>query len=99
MIIEKLLLAEDKKAFVESLDDTNKKVLLDEIDTKTKEAESEYIKQEAIKTKLEEDEKNLMEKLNTMGIVSYEALDTEINKLETELNEELIKYANAIQGE
>lgn len=99
MIIENLIAAEDKNKFVEELSDNDKKTLLSEIDAKTKEAESAYMKQELIKTQLEQEEKNLMEQLNSMGIASYEDLDLEIDKLEKNLNDELVKYANAIQGE
>lgn len=99
MILEQLIASEDKSKYIESLSDINKKTLLSEIDTKTKEAEAAYMKQEVIKNQLEQDEKNLMEQLNSMGIASYEALDIEINKLEDSLNKELVKYVNAIQGE
>ncbi len=99
MLLENLIAAEDKNKYVEGLSDTDKKTLLTEIDTKTKEAESAYMKQEVIKNQLEQDEKNIMEQLNSMGIASYNDLDIEINKLEKSLNDELIKYANAIQGE
>ena len=99
MILEKLTNAEDKNKFVEKLSDEDKKTLLAEIDTNTKEAESAYMKQEILKDQLEKDEKNLMEQLNTMGIASYEDLEIEINKLEKSLNSELVKYANVIQGE
>lgn len=99
MILEKLTNAEDKNKFVEELSDEDKKTLLAEIDTNTKEAESAYMKQEILKDQLEKDEKSLMEQLNTMGIASYEDLEIEINKLEKSLNSELIKYANVIQGE
>ena len=57
------------------------------------------MKQELIKTQLEQEEKDLMKQLNSMGIASYEDLDLEIDKLEKNLNDELVKYANAIQGE
>ena len=52
-----------------------------------------------MKSKLEEDEANQMKKLNTMGIASYEDLDTEINKLESELDKEILKYMEALKGE
>ena len=99
MFLENLIAAENKEEYINSLSDNDKKTLLAEIDTKTKEAESEYMKKEVLKNQLEQDEKNLMEQLNSMGIASYEDLDIEINKLEKSLNEELVKYANAIQGE
>jgi len=99
MLLENLVNAEDKSKYIDSLSDVDKKTLLAEIDAKTKEAETEYMKQEVIKNQLEQDEKNIMEQLNSMGIASYEDLDIEINKLEKSLNEELVKYANAIQGE
>ncbi len=99
MILENFVNAEDKNKYIEELSDNDKKTLLSEIDTKTKEAESAYMKQEVIKNQLEQDEKSLMEQLNSMGIASYNDLDIEINKLEKSLNEELVKYANAIQGE
>ena len=99
MFLEKLITSEDKDKYIDSLSDNDKKTLLTEIDAKTKEAESAYMKQEVIKSQLEQDEKNIMEQLNSMGIASYEALDIEINKLEKSLNDELVKYANAIQGE
>lgn len=99
MFLEKLIISENKNKFVEELSDNDKKTLLTEIDTKTKETESAYMKQELIKTQLEQEEKNLMEQLNSMGIASYEDLDKEIDKLEKNLNDELVKYANAIQGE
>ncbi len=99
MILENFVNAEDKNKYIEELSDNDKKTLLSEIDTKTKEAESAYMKQEVIKNQLEQDEKSLMEQLNSMGIASYNDLDIEINKLEKSLNEELVKYANVIQGE
>ena len=66
---------------------------IDEIEQKKQEAENEQIRLETMKTKLDEDEANQMEKLKSMGIHSYEDLDIEINKLETEINSEIVKYA------
>ena len=63
------------------------------------EAENEQIRLETMKAKLDEDEANQMEKLKSMGINSYEDLDIEINKLETEINSEIVKYAELLKGE
>ena len=63
------------------------------------EAENEQIRLETMKAKLDEDEANQMEKLKSMGINSYEDLDVEINKLETEINSEIVKYAELLKGE
>ena len=57
------------------------------------------MRQEVIKNQLEQEEKDLMEQLSSMNIKSYEDLEKEINKLEKSLDEELVKYANTIQGE
>jgi len=99
MYIEKLINEENKKEFVEGLDDKAKQVLLQEIQEKKKSAEDEYIRLETVKNKLEEDEKTEMKKLAELGISSYEELDTEINKLEDELNQEIIKVAEVLKNE
>ena len=86
MILENLINQVDKKAYVDSLSDADKTTLLTEIEQKKQEAENEQIRLETMKAKLDEDEANQMEKLKSMGINSYEDLDVEINKLETEIN-------------
>lgn len=99
MILENLINQVDKKAYVDSLSDTDKTTLLTEIEQKKQEAENEQIRLETMKAKLDEDEANQMEKLKSMGINSYEDLDIEINKLETEINSEIVKYAELLKGE
>lgn len=99
MILENLINQVDKKAYVDSLSDADKTTLLTEIEQKKQEAENEQIRLETMKAKLDEDEANQMEKLKSMGINSYEDLDIEINKLETEINSEIIKYAELLKGE
>ena len=99
MILESFIQSEDKNKFIEVLSDEDKKKLLSEIDNKTKEIENDQMRQEVIKNQLEQEEKDLMEQLSSMGIKSYEDLEKEINKLEKSLDKELVKYANTIQGE
>ena len=99
MILENLINQVDKKAYVDSLSDADKTTLLTEIEQKKQEAENEQIRLETMKAKLDEDEANQMEKLKSMGINSYEDLDIEINKLETEINSEIVKYAELLKGE
>ena len=99
MILENLINQVDKKACVDSLSDADKTTLLTEIEQKKQEAENEQIRLETMKAKLDEDEANQMEKLKSMGINSYEDLDVEINKLETEINSEIVKYAELLKGE
>ena len=99
MILDNLINQIDKKAYVDSLSDADKTTLLTEIEQKKQEAENEQIRLETMKAKLDEDEANQMEKLKSMGINSYEDLDVEINKLETEINSEIVKYAELLKGE
>ena len=99
MILENLINQVDKKAYVDSLSDADKTTLLAEIEQKKQEAENEQIRLETMKAKLDEDEANQMEKLKSMGINSYEDLDIEINKLEIEINSEIVKYAELLKGE
>lgn len=99
MILDNLINQVDKKAYVDSLSDADKTTLLTEIEQKKQEAENEQIRLETMKAKLDEDEANQMEKLKSMGINSYEDLDVEINKLETEINSEIVKYAELLKGE
>lgn len=99
MYLENLVNVENKKEFIEGLDDKAKQILLQEIQEKKKSAEDEYIRLETMKTKLEEDEKTEMKKLAELGIDSYENLDAEICKLENELNEEIIKVAEVLKNE
>lgn len=99
MILENFMKSEKKYEFIEVLSDEDKKKLLSEIDSKTKELENDQMRQEVIKNQLEQEEKDLMEQLSSMNIKSYEDLEKEINKLEKSLDEELVKYANTIQGE
>ena len=101
MIIENLLAQpkEKMKEYVDNLLDSDKTTLLTEIEEKKKAAEDEFIRLETMKTKLEEDEKIQMDKLKELGINSYEELDTEINKLEDQLNTEIVKYAEALKEE
>ena len=101
MIIENLLAQpkEKMKEYVDNLLDSDKTTLLTEIEEKKKAAEDEFIRLETMKTKLEEDEKIQIDKLKELGINSYEELDTEINKLEDQLNTEIVKYAEALKEE
>jgi hypothetical protein len=99
MYLEELIEKDNKKEYIESLTDSAKQVLLQEIQDKKKSAESEYIRLETMKTKLEEDEKEEMKKLAELGITSYENLDIEINKLENELNEEILKFSEILSKE
>lgn len=101
MIIENLLAQpkEKMKEYVDNLLDSDKTTLLTEIEKKKKAAEDEFIRLETMKTKLEEDEKIQMDKLKELGINSYEELDTEINKLEDQLNTEIVKYVEALKEE
>lgn len=101
MIIENLLAQpkENMKAFLEGLSDSDKTTLLTEIEAKKKAAEDEYIRLETMKNKLEEDEATQMNKLKELGIGSYSELEIEINKLEDSINEELVKYAEALKSE
>lgn len=101
MIIENLLAQpkENMKTYVDNLSSADKTTLLTEIDQKRKEAEDEYIRLETMKSKLEEDEKVQMEQLAQLGINSYQDLDSEINRLETTINEEIVKYAEILKGE
>ena len=99
MILDNLINQVDKKAYVDSLSDADKTTLLTEIEQKKQEAENEQIRLETMKAKLDEDEANQMEKLKSMGINSYEDLDVEINKLEIEINSEIVKYAELLKGE
>ena len=87
------------KGYVDSLSDSDKTTLLTEIEDKKKAAEDEFIRLETMKSKLEEDEKIQMDKLKELGINSYEELDVEINKLEDQLNTEIVKYAEALKEE
>ena len=96
MILDNLINQVDKKAYVDSLSDADKTTLLTEIEQKKQEAENEQIRLETMKAKLDEDEANQMEKLKSMGINSYEYLDVEINKLETEFNSDIVKYSEFI---
>ena len=91
--------SEELKEYIHNLSDSDKTTLLSEIEAKKKSAEDEYIRLETMKTKLEEDENAQMERLKTMGINSYQDLDIEINKIEKELDEEIVKYAEALRGE
>ena len=101
MIIENLLAQpkENMKEYLNSLSDSDKTTLLTEIEAKKKAAEDEYIRLETMKNKLEEDETTQMNKLRELGIGSYNELDIEINKLENSINEEIIKYAEALKSE
>ena len=99
MILEKLLGSSDKKTFVESLSGTDKQTLLQEIKDRKTAAETDSIKLEAMKSKLEEDEKEEMKKLADLGIYSYDNLESEINKLESSLNEEILKCAEVLNND
>ena len=101
MILEKLMAQpkETMKAFLESLSGTDKTVLLNEIEANKKAAEDEFIRLETMKTKLEEDETIQMDKLKELGINSYSELDTEIQRLEDELNAKILEYAEALKAE
>ena len=99
MYLEVLLNKEDKKTYVESLSSTEKQALLQEIKTKKKQAEEDSIRLEAMKSKLEEDEKAEMNKLKEQGISSYEELNSTIDKLESELNEEILNCAKVLSNE
>ena len=101
MIIENLLAQpkENMKEYLNSLSDSDKTTLLNEIEAKKKSAEDEYIRLETMKNKLEEDEATQMNKLKELGISSYSDLETQINKLEDSINEEIIKYAEALKSE
>lgn len=98
-MLDELVKQENKKEFLEKLSDADKATLLSEIEQNKKSAEDEKIRLETMKAKLEEDEASQMEKLKAMGISSYEDLDLEINKLENSINEEIIKYADALKEE
>lgn len=99
MYLEVLLDKEDKKAYVESLTSTEKQSLLQEIKDKKKQAEEDSIRLEAMKSKLEEDEKAEMNKLKELGISSYDELNSTIEKLESELNEEILNCAKVLKSE
>ena len=99
MFLEDLVNQVDKKAYVEKLTDVEKATLLTEMEQNKKAAEDELIRLETMKAKLDEDEAAQMEKLKSMGIASYEDLDIEIEKLENEINSEIVKYAEALKGE
>lgn len=99
MLLEKLLEVEDRKQFVELLSDLDKQKLLQEIKDKKAEAEADSIRLEAMKTKLEEDEKEEMKKLSDLGIFSYEDLDVEINKLDKQLNDEILRCAEVLSND
>jgi len=99
MILEKLLETENRKQFVESLNDSDKQKLLQEIKDKKAEAEADFIRLEAMKTKLEEDEKEEMKKLSDLGIFSYNELDVEINKLDKQLNDEILRCAEVLNND
>lgn len=100
MINDLLLLdKETRKQKIDNMQDTEKQVLINEINEKTKSVEAELIRLETVKTKLEEDETNLMNSLKELGINSYEDLDKEILKLETDINNQLLDYTEALKGE
>lgn len=87
----------DEKVTVLSIEE--KQSLINEINDSIKKSENELIRLETLKTSLEDSEKELMKSLNELGINSYENLDIEINKLEEEINKEIIEYTEAIKGE
>lgn len=87
----------DEKVTALSIED--KQSLINEINNKVKESETELIKLETLKSSLKESETELMKSLNELGINSYENLDIEINKLESEINKEIIEYTEAIKEE
>ena len=101
MILEQLLAQpkENLKATVDALSDADKTTLLTEIEVNKKHAEDEHIRLETMKTKLEEDEAAQMEKLRAMNINTYQELEAEIMKLDTTINQEIVKYVEALKGE
>lgn len=90
---------EEVTSYIEGLSNQDKAALFAEIDNNTKAAQEEFIRLEATNKKLEEDEAAQMEKLKSMGINSYEELDREINRLETQINSEIVNYVEALKGE
>lgn len=99
MYIEQLTQQTDKKAYLESMTDSDKAALLQEIENKKKEAETKKIQLETKKTSLQQDETAQLEKLKALGINSFDELKEEISKLNNEINTELEKYATIIGGE
>ena len=87
MYLEKIVAAEDKKGYLNTLNDSEKQTLIKEIQEKKKSSEDEYIRLETMKN------------LSELGISSYNDLDAEINKLESELDEEIIKFAGVLGNE
>lgn len=100
-MLEKLITMskEEVEKYIDGLDDTSRQSLITEINEAKKKDEAEVIRLETMKTKLEEDEKEIMKELAEYGINSYENLDAEINRLTTEVNKDIGKYIEALKGE
>lgn len=90
---------EDIKKTISSLSDTDKLNLVTEINNKVESTKAEKIRLETIQNKLKEDEKECMKELAEYGINDYSSLDSEILKLENEIDNALIEYVNKIKGE
>lgn len=101
MILEQLLQQpkENRREFLNQLSDENKTILFSEIDKKKKESEEEFIRIETKKKTLESELSELMEKLKTLGINSEEELISEINSKEEQLNSEILKFTEILEGE
>lgn len=90
---------EEIKIDLNKMKDTDKLNLINEINEKIESNKAEKIRLETIKTKLEEDEKDCMKTLAEYNIHTYADLDSEILRLESEIDKSLIEYVNQIKGE
>lgn len=90
---------EEMIEYLNNLSDSDKTALFTEIEQNKKKAEEEYIRLETTKSKLDEDEKEVMDKIKAIGINSYEELESEIKKLEDIINSEIVKYVEALKEE
>lgn len=98
MFIEKLIETNDMENYLLNLTDDEKKILFSEIEEQKKSNEAEVIRLETMKKKLEEDRAIQLQELTNLNINSVSELQTEISKLDSEINSELIKYVEILKG-
>lgn len=98
MFIEKLIETNDMENYLSNLTDDEKKILFSEIEEQKKSNEAEVIRLETMKKKLEEDRAIQLQELTNLNINSVAELQTEISKLDSEINSELKKYVEILKG-
>lgn len=89
---------EERKKAVDSLEGKDLQDLVADINNNIKKTESELVRLETIKEKLNEDKNKIMESINSQGINSKEELEKEISALRESTNKLIVEYTNAISN-